>query len=101
MDDFYDDMLEGFDPYLIDLEEVEDLKVADLGIFHCVIWHSNCRPDFVSGSAHNDALRGYIQLGGKVFFSVYYPVGGLSRVTAIRLPSKPDGSSTMCWELGG
>jgi len=73
VDDFYDDMLEGFDPYLIDLEEVEDLKVADLGIFHCVIWHSNCRPDFVSGSAHNDALRGYIQLGGKVFFSVYYP----------------------------
>ena len=73
VDEFYAQMLAGYEPYVIDLEELDELKLADLAIFSCVLWHGNDQQDIMGASAYKDFIREYVELGGKVFFSVYHP----------------------------
>ena len=73
VDEFYADMLAGYEPCVIDLEELGDLKLADLGAFSCLLWHGNDQADVMGASAYVDILQEYIGLGGKVLFSVYHP----------------------------
>ena len=73
VDEFYADMLAGYEPCVIDLEEFEDLKLADLGVFSCLLWHGNDQADISGAAAYTDILRQYVELGGKALFSVYHP----------------------------
>ena len=73
IDQFYAELLEGYEPHLIDLEAFQELKLADLGIFSCVLWHGNDQADVSGASAYTDIIQKYIELGGKLLFSVYHP----------------------------
>ena len=74
VDDFYDFLLEGFEPYQIDLEELDDaLKYADIGVFSSILWHGNDQADMAGASPYKDILKAHIEQGGHVLFSVYHP----------------------------
>lgn len=75
VDSFYDGLGQNLlYTYHLDLEaDPQVIKLADLGVFEAVLWHGNDYTDAVYPYSVKDALRQYIELGGKVMFSVYHP----------------------------
>ena len=73
VDEFYAEMLSGYEPHLIDLEEFGELKLTDLGIFSAILWHGHDRADMSAAAPYTDILRDYVQRGGKLLFSVLRP----------------------------
>jgi hypothetical protein len=73
VDEFYADMLDVYEPQLIDLAKLDELQLIDLGVFSCLLWHGNDLTNISSAAACTDVLREYVGMGGKVLFSVYHP----------------------------
>lgn len=75
VDSFYTDMLEGFTEIAhLDLEaQLVPLRIADIGVYSSLLWHGNDTADFSYPHDIRNSLRQYIQMGGNVLFSLYYP----------------------------
>lgn len=75
VDSFYGDVTQNLNvTSLLDLEsDPRILKLADLGVFNAVLWHGNDYTDMVYPYSVKDALKKYIEFGGKVLFSLYHP----------------------------
>jgi hypothetical protein len=58
----------------IDLEEFgTNLRLADIGIYSTMFWHANDNTEVDYPFYIRDDIERYIQLGGKVLFSQYFP----------------------------
>ncbi len=58
----------------IDLEEHNELlRLADLGIYSSILWHGNDFSEFTRPSQIKAVLQNYLELGGKILFSVCHP----------------------------
>jgi hypothetical protein len=73
---FYDLILSDYSPDIYPLwdENFENkVKLADLGAYSSVVWHKNN----ASAGSYNqetlDAIKQYLDLGGNILFSVYFP----------------------------
>jgi len=75
VDSFYESVLGQYSPAMvIDLEEQSSaLRLADIGIYSSIVWHGNDSSDINYPYSVRTALQQYINLGGKVLFSVYHP----------------------------
>ncbi len=74
-DEYYSELFQRFVPvHDLDLDEYSGtLRLADLGIYSSIMWHGNDNTDVVYPYGLRDVLRQYIYMGGKVFFSLYFP----------------------------
>ncbi len=73
-DDFYAQASSSFQATELDLIALnEDLRLADIGVFSSIIWHGNDQASMDYPYFARAALQQYIQAGGNVFFSVYFP----------------------------
>lgn len=75
VDDFYADLLDGYAQVQeLDLEDyVGTLRLADIGVYSSILWHGNDNSDYVYPYQLQDLIRQYINLGGQILFSVYFP----------------------------
>lgn len=75
VDDFYDEIMQGFHiSERLDLaQQTENLRLADIGIYSSILWHGNDSTTMSYPYEIRDVLKRYIELGGKVLFSVYKP----------------------------
>ncbi|GAB1468799.1 hypothetical protein MASR2M64_15530 [Candidatus Cloacimonadota bacterium] len=75
VDTYYDNLLQGFDVTAhIDLEElIEPLRLDDIGIYSSILWHGNDYGEVTYPSSIKGVLREYINRGGNILFSVYFP----------------------------
>ncbi|HNT52070.1 MAG TPA: M20/M25/M40 family metallo-hydrolase, partial [Candidatus Syntrophosphaera sp.] len=75
VDGFYDALLAGFETAgQLDLaDSPEMLSLADIGIYSSMLWHGNDSADLSYPAGVREVLRRYIELGGKILFSVYQP----------------------------
>lgn len=78
VDDFYSGLLAGYGSVqYLDLEEYSGvLRVADIGVYSSILWHGNDNSEYTYPHQLQDVLRQYINCGGKVLFSVYFPGKG-------------------------
>lgn len=58
---------------IADLEISENLRLADIGIYQSIFWHGFDQSDFDAFFRNRDALRNYLELGGNIFMSSYFP----------------------------
>lgn len=73
-DDFYAYASANFATTELDINSLdENLRLADIGIYSSIIWHGNDQASMDYPYFARDALNQYIQAGGNVFFSVYFP----------------------------
>lgn len=72
--DYYDSILQDFDHYTIDLEELSrDISLFDIGIFSTVIWHDvDSSTDLLSQEALS-VMEDYVALGGNLIYNGYLP----------------------------
>ena len=75
VDEFYAELLEDYElVHQIDLEDYSGpLRVAEIGVYSSICWHGNENSDLTFPHGIRDALRQYINVGGKVMFSLYFP----------------------------
>jgi hypothetical protein len=75
VDSFYADLMQDFEiTTTLDLEATPmTLRLADIGIYSSILWHGNDYSDVTTPYNCKEALKQYINLGGKVFFNVYHP----------------------------
>lgn len=75
VDSFYDGLAQNLNiTSHLDLEaDPLVIKLADLGVFNAVLWHGNDYSDTVYPYSVKEALKKYIEFGGKVLFSVFHP----------------------------
>jgi len=73
-DNFYAYASANFTTTELDINSLdENLRLADIGIYSSIIWHGNDQASMDYPYFARDALNQYIQAGGNVFFSVYFP----------------------------
>lgn len=73
-DDFYALAAASFATTELDLNSLaENLRLADIGVFSSIIWHGNDQASMDYPYFAREALQQYIQAGGNLFFSVYFP----------------------------
>lgn len=75
VDNFYDEVLDGFSiSGHLDLEAyAAPLRLADLGVYSAILWHGNDFAELGYPYTVREAISQYINLGGKVLFSLYQP----------------------------
>jgi hypothetical protein len=75
VDDFYDSVMSGFNvTNHLDLQlNQQPLRLADIGIYSCILWHGNDAADLTSPAEAGDVLKQYLAYGGNIFFSLYFP----------------------------
>lgn len=56
-----------------DLQVAEDLRLSDIGIYGSIFWHGFDQSDFDAMYRNREQIRRYVELGGKLFFSTYFP----------------------------
>ena len=71
--EFVDGILSGYVRDHLDLEVAGDLRLADIGIYQSIFWHGFDQSDFDSFYLYRDELARYLDLGGNIFFTSYYP----------------------------
>lgn len=75
VDGFYSQLLTGYStPVVWECQSGSTpLRIADIGAFNAIIWHGNDTGDLDYPSSAREALREYINRGGKVLFSLFRP----------------------------
>ncbi len=75
VDSFYDEIMQGFQisEHLDLANQTEFLRLADIGVYSSILWHGNDSATMSYPYEIRDDLKRYIELGGKVLFSVYRP----------------------------
>ncbi len=72
-DQFYASVLQDFQTTQFDAQSEGLLKLADIGIYSSVLWHGNDAGSLTYPLAVRDELKKYIQAGGKLLISSYFP----------------------------
>jgi hypothetical protein len=72
-DAFFNEVLHDFAPQQFDTETDGNLKIADIGIYSSIFWHGNDFGSMTYPYSVREELRKYIQAGGNVFISSYFP----------------------------
>ena len=72
-DAFYEEVLHNFTHAQYDTELEDTLKLADFGIYSSILWHGNDAGNLLYPYAVRDELVKYIQIGGKVLITSYFP----------------------------
>jgi hypothetical protein len=70
---FYNEVLSDYSPVIYSLWSENRIKLADLGAYSTVIWHKNNVSTHQYGTDIIEAIRHYLDSGGKILFSVYHP----------------------------
>ena len=70
---FYNQILTGYYPDIYPLWPQNRLKLADLGAYSTVVWHRNNPAIMPYSTEIINAIKQYLDLGGNILFSVYYP----------------------------
>jgi len=89
-DAFYQSLMEGYNVSHYDTETDPLLKLSDLGIYSSILWHGNDFTDYNYPFQVRDELRKYIEAGGNVFITSYFPNRAFAN--DIGSPVYPDGS---------
>ncbi|MDZ4122281.1 MAG: M20/M25/M40 family metallo-hydrolase, partial [Candidatus Cloacimonadaceae bacterium] len=71
--EFVDGILSQYVRDHYDLEQESDLRLADIGIYKSIFWHGFDQSDFDSFYIYRHAIARYLELGGNLFFTSYYP----------------------------
>lgn len=78
VDEFYRFVLDGFRYEEHEVGFPEEAPIlADLGPYSTVVWHADDYADFMA-SASIDAIRSYLDAGGKLWFMGWKPTSGLT-----------------------
>ncbi len=71
--EFIEYVMSSYAHSIMDLETVNSFKLADIGIYESIFWHGFDQSDFDTLFNHRDAIKRYIELGGKLFVTSYFP----------------------------
>ncbi len=71
--DFVDSIMSPFQRTIKDLQADSNLRLSEIGIYECIFWHSFNQTESELFYSNIDQLIRYIELGGKLFLSTYYP----------------------------
>ncbi|MBM4398745.1 MAG: M28 family metallopeptidase, partial [Candidatus Cloacimonetes bacterium] len=72
-DAFFDSVLQNFDRAQFDVDTDGNLRLADIGIYSSIFWHGNDFGNLTYPYQVNQEIQKYLQLGGKILISSYYP----------------------------
>jgi len=73
VDSFYTDMLGRFEFETVYLNEARKATLGDLGAYKAILWHGNDLSDYEPAQTSVTALRQYLEAGGKVLITSYFP----------------------------
>lgn len=73
LDDFYSYLMDGYQSEFYMLEEMGDIKLADLGAFSSIIWQADSRLINPFDSHIVSDLAQYLDLGGNLLVSSFFP----------------------------
>lgn len=74
VDSFFADIMANFNTHELDLADFnEDLSLADIGIYSSILWHGMDSTDNTAPFALRQQFQRYLELGGKLFFTGYFP----------------------------
>ncbi len=90
IDAFYQTLMEGFYISHYNTQTEPQLKLCDLGIYSSILWHGNDFIDYNYPYLVRGELRKYIQAGGNVFITSFYPNRAFAN--DIGSPVYPEGS---------
>jgi hypothetical protein len=80
VDDFYDDLLTHFNKQQYDINEENQVSLADLGAFSTVIWHGNDFSDMDAPYDYKEELVKYLNFGGNFLYTGYRPSKAFEKV---------------------
>jgi hypothetical protein len=70
---YYGSLLSSYKYKNFVLYNNSDIKLADMGPFSTVIWHSDSQEGIIFNQNNREELQKYLSFGGKVLFSTYKP----------------------------
>ncbi|MCB5262191.1 MAG: M20/M25/M40 family metallo-hydrolase [Candidatus Cloacimonetes bacterium] len=74
VDSFFAGVMTDFAVQELDLLDLsEDLSLADIGIYSSILWHGMDSSDTTAPHALRAQFKRYLELGGKLFFTGYFP----------------------------
>ncbi|MCB5265989.1 MAG: M20/M25/M40 family metallo-hydrolase [Candidatus Cloacimonetes bacterium] len=74
VDSFFAEIMTGFAVQELDLADVtEALSLPDIGIYSSILWHGMDPSETTAPFALREHFQRYLQLGGKLFFTGYFP----------------------------
>ncbi len=80
--EFYNQILSNYSPDIYPLWEEAEVKLADLGAYSTIIWHKNNGSMNVYDSGTISSIKQFLDLGGNILFSLYFPgnlLGGVNQ----------------------
>lgn len=73
VDEFYNNLLYGFNFKQYDIAKEKSINLADLGAYSTVIWHGNDFIDYSIPQNSQNILKEYLNYGGKLLITSYSP----------------------------
>ncbi len=75
---FIDGLISGFAHSTIDLETGDSVRLSDIGIYQSIFWHGFDQSDYETLFQNRDDMKRYLELGGKLFLTSYYPTRAIA-----------------------
>jgi hypothetical protein len=73
VDNFFENIFSNFDKETIDLKEMGEIKLADIGVYSTIIWHGNDFSDLDISQTRIDLLKEYLENGGNFLYTGFVP----------------------------
>ncbi|MCK4754008.1 MAG: M20/M25/M40 family metallo-hydrolase, partial [Calditrichia bacterium] len=73
VDNFYENLFININQETIDLKEIGEIRLADIGAYSTIIWHGNDYFNLDISQTRIDLLKEYLEYGGNFLYTGYVP----------------------------
>ncbi len=73
VDIFYENLFININQETIDLKEIGEIRLADIGAYSTIIWHGNDYFNLDISQTRIDLLKEYLEYGGNLLYTGYVP----------------------------
>ncbi|MFC2084234.1 M20/M25/M40 family metallo-hydrolase [Bacteroidota bacterium] len=73
VDDFYSDIIDEFKISELDIGELEQLNISDIGTYSTIIWHGNDLRDMFFPFSVLEELKRFLTAGGNLLYTGFMP----------------------------
>jgi len=83
VDNFYDDLLFHYNSEQYDINEENQIGLADLGAFSTIVWHGNDPSYLTAPFEYKDELIKYLNFGGNFLYTGYKPSKAFENIVGL------------------